>query len=155
MVYQASFQDILFVLAGLAWVGYSAYRANSKKGEKSNHKTSKTASSGSSVFDELLSQFTNPENQEEVISFENNEVVATPATKMESTVDNAQPFSYDDYYEEKKGNQQGYDIPTVEEGIGKQEVDSAYSLKTKKVNNKSFDLKRAFIYSEILNNKYI
>jgi hypothetical protein len=155
MVYKGSFEDILFVLSGLVWVGYSLYRANKKKDQKSKSTHENRSSGSNSLFDELLSQFANEGEQKETIVYENDLDVATPVSKLESNVDSNQPYSYDDIYEEDGRNKTLFAEPTVQDEVKKENDNSAYRLDKQVHKNKSFDLKSAFIYSEILKQKYI
>ena len=156
MVYQASFQDILFVLAGLAWIGYSAYRKSKKRGETSQSGGKNVSSKKKSVFEELLAQYTNEEAERQGAANPINEAyAATPEVQSEETSNDEHVFSYDDYYEEGDGSE-----PTSDSTLPKQEVvrqikvDSD-TFKKQKISSKSFDLRKAFIYSEILKQKYI
>jgi hypothetical protein len=155
MVYKGSFEDILFVLSGLVWVGYSLYRANKKKGQQSKSTSGKSSSGSNSLFDELLSQFTNEGEQKETIVYENDLDVATPETKLESNVDSNRPYSYDNNYEEVGRSKSIFAEPTVQDEVVNEKNKSAYRLDKQAHKNKSFDLKSAFIYSEILKQKYI
>jgi len=155
MVYKGSFEDILFVLSGLVWVGYSVYRANKKKGQKSKSTNGNSSSGSNSFFDELLSQFTNENEQKETFVYENDQDVATPETKLESNRDSTQPYAYDDIYEEGGWDKRVLAEPTVQNEIEEVKDNSAYRLDKQVHKKKPFDLKSAFIYSEILKQKYI
>jgi len=156
MVYQASFQDILFVLAGLAWIGYSAYRKSKKRGETSQSGGKNVSSKKKSVFEELMTQYTNEEAERQEATNPINEAYAvTPEVQLEETLNDDHVFSYDDYYEEGVGSEPTSDgiLPSneVERQI-KVDVDTP---KKQKISSKSFNLRKAFIYSEILKQKYI
>ena len=155
MVYKGSFEDILFVLAGLVWVGYSAYRANKKKDQKSKSTTGSSNSDTTSLFDELLSQFTNENDQKETIIYENNQEPATPEMNLESNIVSTQSFSYDNVLEESGRDKRIFTEPMVQDEVEKVNDNSAYRLDKQVHKKKSFDLKSAFIYSEILKQKYI
>ncbi len=156
MVYQGSFQDIFFVLAGLAWVGYSAYRANKKKEQSASGISSKKSIKKNSLFEELLEQYTQgvAVQPEEDFALKNDFNVATKPRQTESSVEVVEPFTDDDIYEKNESEQELADESALDEMEIHTKGNGAYNLK-KQLNNRTFNLKRAFIYSEILNQKYI
>jgi len=156
MVYQASFQDILFILAGLAWVGYSAYRGSKKKGRASQGGATNSSSKKKSVFEELLAQYTNEEaERQEVANPLNEAYAATQEVQSEITSNDEHVFSYDDYYEEGDGSEPTSDSTLPQQAVVRQIKADAKTPKKQKISRKSFDLRKAFIYSEILKQKYI
>jgi len=155
MVYQGSFQDIFLVFAGLAWVGYSVYRANKKKEQSSTALPPKNATKKSSLFEELLEQYTQGATvqPEEDINFEKEYKVATKPRQTESSIKVVEQFTDKDIYEEKESKNE----LAVESALGEAETQTrangAYDFKKQSV-NRIFNLKKAFIYAEILNRKY-
>ena len=155
MVYQGSFQDIFLVLAGLAWVGYSVYRANKKKEQSSTALPPKNATKKSSLFEELLEQYTQGAavQPEEEFTYKNDFNVATQPRQTESSIKEVEQFTDDDIYEVTESKNE----LAAESALGETEIQTrangAYDLK-KQLVNRTFNLKKAFIYAEILNRKY-
>jgi len=157
MVYQASFQDILFVLAGLAWVGYSAYRGSKKKGRASQVGAKNSGTKKKSLLEELLAaQYTSEKaERQEAANPITEAYAATPEVQSEETSNYEHVFSYDDYYEEGVGSEPTSDGTLTRQEVVRQIKVEADTPKKQKVISKSFNLRKAFIYSEILNQKYI
>ena len=155
MVYQGSFQDIFLVLAGLAWVGYSAYRSNKKREHSSATSSPKNTAKKGSIFEELLEQYTQgvAVQPEEDFTLKNDADVATKPRQTESSVEVVEQFTDDDIYEKNESEQELADESALDETEIHTKDNGAYNLK-KQLNNRTFNLKRAFIYSEILNKKY-
>ncbi len=151
MVYHASFQDILFVLAGIVWVAYSAYRSNKKREEAKKAVPEKKYS----VFDALLDEVMPSTERNE--SGENSEIptqVATPFNDNASMI-HSDTITDDNRYVEFNDEERDTEMESFEEKEVRKEAKRAYDQKKQKVNKIEFDLKKAFIYSEILNRKYI
>lgn len=157
MVYQASFQDILFVLAGLAWVGYSAYRKSKKKGRASQVGATNSGTKKKSLLEELLAaQYTSEEaERQEAVNPINEAYAATPEVQSEETSNDDHVFSYDDYYEEGIGSEPTSDGTLPQHEVVRQIKIDANTHKKQKISSKSFNLRKAFIYSEILKQKYV
>jgi len=156
MVYQGSFQDIFFVLAGLAWVGYSAYRANKKKEQSSSNLPPKKRAEKSSLFEELLAQYTQGAEMKTTEDFilEKDLNVATNPRQTESSIELVEPFTDDDIDEKKESEKKLADESAWDEVEVHAKTNAAVKHK-KQHSSRTFNLKKAFIYSEILNNKYI
>lgn len=157
MHYQGSFQDIFFILAGLAWVAYSAYRSSNNKKKSSPVGSAKKTVKKSSLFEEMLAQYTQGADiqQQENLDQEKDFGFVTGLQQKKSSVDVVEPFGADDIYEEQESKK----ILDSESALSEVEIhvgttEKAYNLK-KQDNSKKFNLKKAFIYSEILNQKYI
>ncbi len=161
MGYYASFQDILFVLAGLAWIAYSAYRTNKKRGSSAASGQPKKTAEKSSLFEELLEQYTQTAGMQRKTNLDVKDFdVATKPRQTESSLDTVQQFNTvqqftdADIYEEGESEIK-LAKQTALDGTQIHNVNvDAFSLK-KQSSNRTFNLKRAFIYSEILNQKYI
>jgi len=156
MVYQGSFQDIFLVLAALAWVGYTAYRANQKRERSSSNLPPKKTSEKNSLFEELLAQYTQgPEIQtEKNVTFEKDLNVATKPRQTESSIELVKRFTDDDIYEKKESEKELADESALDEVEINAKNNAAYRQK-KQHSTRTFNLRKAFIYSEILNQKYI
>jgi hypothetical protein len=155
MYYQASFQDILFVLAGIAWIAYSAYRSNAKKQQNDKAVQGKNKSGFESLLDEVMAQFDVEDKPETEINIENIAAAATPVEEETSLRKSGSLFSD----EERPVEQVGAELKIDERSSAEEEVAkkarTAYNIAEQKVRKNKFDLKKAFIYSEILNRKYI
>ncbi len=143
----ASFEDILFVLAGLAWVAYSAYRANRKKAKSQPVAANEDDKKAKGFFDEFLEQFNVQEATEQKVNFENSYDVATPAANLESDITNGVPFSHDDVYEKGEDGNRNHEAFTVRNETQEDVEISAEQRSFNRNDSSSFNLKRAFIYS--------
>ncbi len=155
MVYQGSFQDILFVLAGLAWIAYSAYRSSKKKERSSSAPSTAKTNQKSSLFEELLEQYTQGADEPPVEDFNFDKVaeVATKPRQTESSIEMVESFTEDDIYEVAESKHELEAESALNETQIQSRANGAYNIK-KQLVNKTFNLKKAFIYAEILNRKY-
>ncbi len=153
MVYQGSFQDVFLVLAGLAWIGYSAYRSGKKKQKSSTAASPGKTSNKNSLFEELLAQYTQGAEIEPVESFnvKTDFNIATEKKKNESSIEPIRRFTDSEIYEEEESEE------SLEARSALDETEIVVKAKKQKrqISNRTFNLKKAFIYSEILNQKYI
>lgn len=157
MVYQASFQDIFFILAGLVWVGYSAYRGSKKKGRASQGVTTRSSSKKDSLLEELLAaEYANEDaQQQETANFFNDPIADNREVQPEEILNDDHIFSYDDYYEEGVVEEQVAENTMPEQTTAIKANNNVNTPKENGVRGKVFDLRKAFIYSEILKRKYI
>jgi len=155
MAQYASFQDILFVLAGLAWIAYSAYRGNKKKTNSKPVGQHSSNNNAKGLFDEVMDMFDVQNPQEQKTAAEKSSVAATSTVTMESNINSANPFSYDDIVEKEQHYNNIADDLKTQNQFGLEEEIGSDLWRPKEIKRDSFNLKRAFIYSEILNNKYI
>jgi hypothetical protein len=153
----ASIEDIIFIVLGFIWVVYSAYKSGktSKKGGVDDEETK----GGSSNFaEDLLEKYFGVSDVERGTKVEDVETVIERSNDGRQRVDigfsvdnvneDANLFSYDDYYENKKYG----DIKDKVDLVDEEKVSNNEMEKEKKV---SFNLRKAFIYSEIIRRKYI
>lgn len=155
MLIKGSFEDYLYILVGLIWVAFSIYKGAKKN--KSSTKKPQQVESGEvqeekkSFFDDFLNQIINDDKQ---VIYETKE--EEPATKepifVEKEVEE-KVFSNDDVVEESNfiDDKGVYEIEPAKELNLQKELKN--HLKDKNEQPK-FDLKKAIIYSEILNRRY-
>ncbi len=153
MVYQGSFQDVFLVLAGLAWIGYSAYRSGKKKQKSSAPVSPGKTSKKNSLFEELLAQYTQGADiePEENFNVKNDFNIATEKKKNESSLETVRRFTDSDIYEEEESEES----LEASSALNEAEIVVKADKRKKEISNRNFNLKKAFIYSEILNQKYI
>lgn len=163
MLVKGSVEDFIYILIGIVWIAFSIYKgikgSQKKKSEQlatedSNHDQTERASETSvkkSVFDSFLEEIT---RDDEVIPPIPEEVIEEKKHTARFT-DNvsAQPFSYDDFYEESnyKSKTDVYDDERAATKPTKQKELYTYLQKRRRPR---IDLKKAVIYSEILNRRY-
>ena len=150
MLLKGSFEDILYILVGIIWVAFSIYQAKKRKKQKSA--TQSDANKKKGFFETLIDEFSEQNQQQPEIPYDEDSLVAETVVKHESEHEE-KIFTYDDYYEEGNYNEAEDVISTTEpstQQITKQELKS-HLTKNKKLR---FDLKQAVIYSEILKPKY-
>jgi hypothetical protein len=151
MIVKGSFEDILFIALGLIWVIYSAIKGNKKRSAGKNHEESPEYNDSGDLFDELLSELTGKERRKEkeiVKSVVADEII----DREEKSIDWQNYSSFDDEYEKRKvADNWSVDTGFKEDEIKVNEVKDSIN-EEKRV---SFNLKKAFIYSEILKQKYM
>ena len=155
MYHQASFQDILFVLAGIAWVAYSAYRSNANKQRNNKPDQGNNKSGFESLLDEVMAQFDDESKPDLKKNDKNIADVATPAHNESSLITDVTYFSAEDKQKEHVSEETGKVNESYIEDEVNRKARTAYNIVTQNVRKNKFDLKKAFIYSEILNRKYI
>lgn len=152
MFFQASFEDYIYILVGIVWIAYSIYKGIQKNKSKQakKHTTGDNPPKKSlfqSFIDEVLVEekplpYT-PDSDDQI----QEEIVFDVPEKKETI------FSYDDIYEESNFKE---DIDVHED---KAEVQIAKNQKTNilssvKQKKPRIDLRKAVVYSEILNRRY-
>jgi hypothetical protein len=155
MLIKGSFEDYLYILIGLIWVAFSIYKGAQKKKSlsKSPQKTDPLESQEpkKSFFDDFLNQII---TENEQVSYE---PVAEEQTFSDyEKTDNLQEekiFSYDDVVEESNFMEENsvYEVKPATEISSQQELKTHLKGKNKQTR---FDLRKAVIYSEILNRRY-
>ena len=146
MLVKGSFEDFFYILVGLVWVAYSIYKGIQKKKSQSNpsEKVKKK-----SVLETLMDEFLEKKEpvQPEPIVYE------APSQDIEfEEKSDPEVFSYDDIYEESNYN--------AVSDVYKEKPKTKTNLKTKlkitpkKVKTPRFNLRKAVIYSELLNSRY-
>jgi len=146
MLVKGSFEDFFYILAGLIWVAFSIYKGiQKKKSQQTPDQKVKKKSMIETLMDEFLDQ--KETVQPEPIVYE------TPSqdVELEEEVKN-EVFSYDDIYEKSNYNEVAAVYSNKTDAKRKLKTNlKAASPKRKKTR---FDLKKAIVYSEILNRRY-
>jgi len=155
MLVKGSFEDVFYIIAGLVWVAFSIY-----KGSQKQKKAKAGESEGvkkKSTIEELLGEFLNVKEKSGVYSQPADEVIEDELVFDETLTDEKQSvtqrqkvFSYDDKFEEGNFSEENrVYIPETEDkkktAVGK----SRKSYRRKK--KPGFNVRKAIIYSEILN----
>jgi hypothetical protein len=146
MLVKGSFEDFFYILIGLIWVGFSIYKGMQKKKQQ---QSPAGEAKKKSVLETLMDEF-----------LENGEAVR-PAPVVDEepseTIDfkdetKSEVFSYDDIYEESNYNEVSEVYEQKTETKSKLKTNLKVPVKRKK--HTRFNLKKAVIYSEILNRRY-
>ena len=145
MLVKGSFEDYFYILVGLIWVAFSIYKGMQKK---KSQKTSDKVVKKKSVLETLMDEFLEKEEpvQPEPIVYD-----ASPQNgELEEEV-KEEIFSYDDIYE-KSNHSEFSEVYNKTETKSRLKTNlKAPSRKRKKT---GFDLRKAVVYSEILNRRY-
>ena len=152
MLFKGSFEDFIYIIIGLVWIVFSIYKGAQKNKAKKSAPTSTEPKEKkpSSIFDSFLS---NLMKEEEQVPYE--QVKLDPKTEdhIELTKEPEKVFSYDDLVEESNflNTRDVYEEKAVTKSSLNQELKThLQQSKTKP----QFDLRKAIIYSEILNRRY-
>jgi len=156
MLIKGSFDDYIYILVGLIWLGFSIYKGVQKKKAASSPTTD--AEDGNppekkkSIFDDFLNQILQEEEPvpyqpvDEEIPIEKEPVAA------DNIIENRQ-FSYDDDYEESNYLAQT-DVYQKETTTRSTPDTQLRTPPKKQLKKPRFNLRKAVIYSEILNTRY-
>ncbi len=154
MVVKGSFEDIIYILAGLVWVAFSIYKGSQKqkKAKASGGEKNKSKSTVEQFIGEFLGvKEDNIVYQDEEVSTENGEVLFDEVEEAE-TQEKYQPTelsSYDDKYEEGNFFKEKQ-VLTPEDGKVKRLKVTNEKKPIRKRKKPRFDVRKAIIYSEIL-----
>jgi len=161
VVVSGSFEDIIYVVIGILWIAYSIYKGTQKSRAKNlrNDNTGKTTiEKKKSVFETFFDDILTEEKPTQFAPYQDNAEFAEEEkdeTKEQAfnTTENENVFSYDDYYEE--GNFQEPEIVNEKESAVKsiKEKDLLKDIRPQRKKPR-IDLRKAVIYSEILNRRY-
>lgn len=148
MLVKGSFEDIIYIVIGVLWIAYSIYKGTKKGRAKSRKEQAPTDSEEKkkSVFDTFLDDILAKE--EPVLYTPPAEDIVTEEKEVEEKV-----FSYDDYYEKSNYQERFNVIDSKLESDIKIEAEPTI-LPSKKRKKPRIDLRKAVIYSEILNRRY-
>ena len=155
MLVKGSVEDFLYILVGVIWIAFSLYKGIKKKNAQKQQtqetfdaepEPEKKKSAFETFMDQIMDQ-EEPAQQQDVV-FESG---AEPLDEIENE-DKSKVFSYDDYYEESNYEK---NIEVYSEAVT-QSIELKNQLQTplKKSRKPRFDLRKAVIYSEILNRRY-
>lgn len=146
MLIKGSFEDYFYILVGLIWVAFSIYKGMQKK--KSKQTTGEEVKK-KSVLETLMDEFLEKEQQ-----IQPEPIIYQAPTDDELIEEKAadEPFSYDDIYE--KSNYNEADDVYTKKPVVKNKLKANLNLPGKTRKRTRFDLRKAVIYSEILNRRY-
>lgn len=141
MIFKGSLEDYIYILIGLVWIAFSIYKARQKKSAVAKDEVGKK--SGKSFIDQLINDF-------------------MTEGQLESTIENYHPnpeqhkakkvFSYDDIYEES--NPKPFtDVIETEQAVKSVRIENKVQKIISRPRKSKPDLRKAIVYSEILNRK--
>ena len=142
-----SYEDIIYIVIGILWIAYSIYKGTQKA--KNKGKAAEPVESTKpkkSVFESFL---------DDIIIEEGQDPYAPQPDIIEPEViekEEDKVFSYDDYYEEGNHRERGAKKDKRIEPTIKFERDK--KLDPSKRKKPRFNLRKAVVYSEILNRRY-
>ncbi len=147
MLIKGSFEDFFYILVGLIWVAFSIYKGvQKKKAQGIPAKSRKKKSMLETLLDEFLEKQEQPEPEPVVY-----EASPEPADIEEET--RQEVFSYDDLYE--KSNYSEVSEVYEKKPEPKTNLKTKLTKPTVKRKKPRFNLRKAVIYSELLNRRYI
>ncbi len=161
MIYQASAEDFIYVVLAILGIVFSIYNSNKKKALKRTEKQKDKYSSpetSSSFLDNLIEEMGIKEESNSTYYNSDEEPIQDLSADPLDDTDNesVKIFSYDDYYEE--GNFENEKAVLLKESgtnnLAKTKIIAHKNTKNTKRNKNTIDLRKAVIYSEILNKKY-
>lgn len=145
MLVKGSFEDYFYILVGLIWVAFSIYKGvQKKKSQKTPDKEVKKKSMLETIMDEFL-------EKEKPVQAEPIVYDASPQNVELEEEEKEEVFSYDDIYEKSNYNE-------FSEVHKKTETKSRLKTNLKATSRKRqkprFNLRKAVIYSELMNKRY-
>ena len=153
MIVKGSFEDIIYIVIGVAWIAYSIYKGTkkSKEGAAKRKSNSKPQEKKKSVFETFFDKIL---VEEKPVPYEpvDDDVEIDDGGVSEKTVEK-KVFSYDDYYEESNLQR----VDSINEKSAASQSQRKRDLKdtpSKKRKKPRIDLRKAVVYSEILNRRY-
>lgn len=154
MLVKGSFEDYLYILVGIIWVAFSIYKGLQKKKTLAKNPQVNEEDEGQEKKKSFFDQFLNEIIKEEPVPYES---VADEETAKETVIveqeKTVEVFSYDDAVEESNFK----DVTNVYENKPTTDLMHQQELKSRKKSRQvkpRFDLRKAVIYSEILNRRY-
>jgi len=160
MIYKGSYEDLIYILIGVIWIGYSIYKGVMKSKEHKPAGKVKPAKTKSKSFldtflEELTEQGEKPTEMEyippEKEKITEKEFVAESYTETKNGKEKI--LSYDDY-DEKSNFKKATDVYDTSAETGVEVVKIEEFREEPKKRKATIDLKKAVIYSEILNPRY-
>lgn len=164
MFVKGSVEDFIYILIGILWIAFSIYKGVKGSQKKRSQpvtadetdqqdpaESSGSRKTGKSVFDAFLEEIT---REEESVPYTPAKptIMKEKPLSPEKKVTPKKPFSYDDIYEESNYLDKSgvYELRTATKPTKQEEL--ATYLQNRK--RPRIDLKKAVIYSEILNRRY-
>jgi hypothetical protein len=158
MLFQASIEDYLYIVLGIVWIAYSIYKGTQKSRAKqtkndSSNQEPKKKSAFETFFDEILVEEKPTPYAPEAEIQSSYETVEEKTGAVDEALGQENIFSYDDYYEESNlpDDIEVYDDKADIQIEKKQKAKATPSSRIKKPR---IDLRKAVVYSEILNKRY-
>lgn len=166
MLVRGSFEDLIYIVIGVIWIAFSIYKGMQKKKAQKQQphddeheyepEPVKKKTAFESFIDEILVE-EEPTPYKPVSYDSEPEPVEEPVKEEEKvfSYENFQDrkvFSYDDYYEESNYQK---DLSVYEKAdTQSKELNQQLKTSRKKRRKPHFNLRKAVIYSEILNSRY-
>lgn len=151
MLFKGSFEDFIYIIIGLVWIVFSIYKGaqKNKARKKTTTPSDPESKKTTSIFDSFLE---NIMKDEEATNFEPVELQPNKDEEVEiKKVESEKIFSYDDLVEESnylsKTDVYEEKAVTTTSTLNQELRTHLKQAKTKP----RFDLRKAIIYSEILN----
>ncbi len=152
MLFKGSFEDFIYILAGLVWVAFSIYKGSQKqKKAKSGGAENKKSKS---VIEDFIGDYLGVKEeivyQDEAVSSEKGEelIEETGEVEPQKGTYNPEVISFDDEYEKDNSFKEKVLLTQEEDRIEKIRVtNDRKPIRKKKLR---FNVKKAVIYSEIL-----
>ena len=149
MIAKGSFEDFLYIFIGLIWIGFSIYKAQQKKKSVSQSKSSPKKEK--SFFENLFNEFINEEAENPYVTRTKEQTFANIGKAKD--IQEKKVFSYDDYHEQSNAFDD-YDVIEKKTTVNTDSAKEIKTFKQKPKRNSRIDLRKAVVYSEILNRKY-
>lgn len=146
MVFKGSIEDFLFILVGLVWVGFSIYKAQQKK--RASQQNQAIPKREKSILDQLVNEFITDDNDDPYESVNPEPAVAEPVKREKK-----KHFSYDDYAEDGNYSPLSDSNRVIQTQVTKME-NEIVNNQIRRNKKSKFDIRKAIIYSEILNRRY-
>jgi len=163
MMVKGSVEDYIYILIGIIWIAFSIYKGfkgnQNKKTKPENIDDQYDGESGEaeptkvrkSVFDSFLQEIIGEDETVPYAPIEVDEEKKTSPQQMEEA--RSTLFSYDDFYEESN-HQEKTDVYDEERAATKPTEQKELRTYLQRRKKPRIDLKKAVIYSEILNRRY-
>jgi len=150
MVVKGSFEDFIYILAGLVWVAFSIYKGSQK--QKKNKTTTNEESKSKSTIEDIIGNILGVKEEEVVYQEEERLDSENEAEKAETQVESypSEVVSYDDKYEEDNLLKEKT-VYVQKDSIVRVNKRPKESKPIRKRKKPRFDVRKAIIYSEILN----
>jgi hypothetical protein len=166
MIVKGSIEDIIYILIGVLWIAYSIYKGFKSSQKKKQPKTvaEEPDTNGTretveskprkTIFDSFLEEITREEKSVPYTPAEMQPEYQEEKPIQPKTKEVAEPFSYDDFYEESNF-MEGSDVYEKERTATEPTKPTKLSTGRKRRRKPRIDLRKAVIYSEILNRRYL
>lgn len=154
MVLKGSFDDYLYILIGIVWVAVSIYKGVQKRKQATTPVQNENREEKKSFFNQIFEEFVE-KNEFDVKDTKRREFEQVSPPKFAAVKDENKEdviFSYDDVYEESNVNE--YDAVYKKEQL-KKSPPKVQVKAPRSRRKRSFDIRKAVIFSEILRRPYL